>query len=287
MLAVFALSFGDAIVKSLSVGFPLWQIYVVRSVIALGILVIVIRLQEPDLVLLPKSLFWTTVRSFLLGCMWVAYYASLTHIKLSVAAAVYYTIPLFITLFSAWFTGDRVTKKSWLAVTLGFVGVVIILRPDVEGFNGYALLPLFGAILYAVAMILTRTKCQDESPKVLSMSLNVMFILMGVVATLFITFYSPEESARTANPFLLGHWGKLDTTAWFAMTVLGTAVVIGSLFTAIAYQKGRASLVASFDYSYLPFSLIWGAVFFAEIPNALTLAGIVMIATAGLVAVRE
>ena len=287
IFAVLALSMGDAVIKYFSASFSLWQIYVVRSLIAAPILIAVIKFREPTLSLKPVSISWTAIRSLLLGVMWVAYYAALPHIKLSVAAAVFYTIPLFITLFSAVFTGDKVTSKSWIAIVLGFFGVLLIVRPDADGFNAYVLLPLLAAILYAVAMILTRTKCLDENPKILSLSLNITFIGMGIVASLLIAIWDPTESARNTYPFLIGDWAVLDLSGWLTMSVLAIVIIFGSLFAAIAYQNAPSSVVATFDYSYLAFAALWGLLVFSEVPDALTVLGMVMIAGAGMIAIRE
>ncbi len=287
IFAVLALSMGDAVIKYVSASFSLWQIYVVRSLIAAPILIAVIKFREPTLSLKPVSISWTAIRSLLLGVMWVAYYAALPHIKLSVAAAVFYTIPLFITLFSAVFTGDKVTSKSWIAIVLGFFGVLLIVRPDADGFNAYVLLPLLAAILYAVAMILTRTKCLDENPKILSLSLNITFIGMGIVASLLIAIWDPAESAKNTYPFLIGDWAVLDLSGWLTMSVLAIVIIFGSLFAAIAYQNAPSSVVATFDYSYLAFAALWGLLVFSEVPDALTILGMVMIAGAGMIAIRE
>jgi drug/metabolite transporter (DMT)-like permease len=287
IFAVLALSMGDAVIKYFSASFSLWQIYVVRSLIAAPILIAVIKFREPTLSLKPVSISWTAIRSLLLGVMWVAYYAALPHIKLSVAAAVFYTIPLFITLFSAVFTGDKVTSKSWIAIVLGFFGVLLIVRPDADGFNAYVLLPLLAAILYAVAMILTRTKCLDENPKILSLSLNITFIGMGIVASLLIAIWDPAESAKNTYPFLIGDWAVLDLSGWLTMSVLAIVIIFGSLFAAIAYQNAPSSVVATFDYSYLAFAALWGLLVFSEVPDALTILGMVMIAGAGMIAIRE
>ena len=287
IFAVLALSMGDAVIKYFSASFSLWQIYVVRSLIAAPILIAVIKFREPTLSLKPVSISWTAIRSPLLGVMWVAYYAALPHIKLSVAAAVFYTIPLFITLFSAVFTGDKVTSKSWIAIVLGFFGVLLIVRPDADGFNAYVLLPLLAAILYAVAMILTRTKCLDENPKILSLSLNITFIGMGFVASLLIAIWHPAESAKNTYPFLIGDWAVLDLSGWLTMSVLAIVIIFGSLFAAIAYHNAPSSVVATFDYSYLAFAALWGLLVFSEVPDALTILGMVMIAGAGMIAIRE
>ncbi len=287
IFAVLILSIGDAVVKYFSASFSLWQIFVVRSLIAVPILIAVIKIREPALSLKPVSINWTAIRSLLLAFMWVAYYTALPHIKLSVAAAVLYTIPLFITLISAVFTGDKVTSKSWSAIVLGFFGVLVIVRPDADGFNAYVLLPLLAAILYAVAMILTRTKCLDENPKILSLSLNITFIVIGIVASLLIAVWDPAESVRDTYPFLIGEWAVLDLSGWLTMSVLAVVVILGSLFTAIAYQNAPSSVVATFDYLYLAFAALWGLLVFSEVPDELTILGMLMIFGAGMIAIRE
>lgn len=136
-----ALSLGDAVIKLISADFVLWQIFVLRSVIAIPILIAVVRLRFRAASLVPRRLGWVALRSLMLTLMWVAYYAALPHLALGIAAAAYYTLPIFITLFAALFIGDRIGPLGWGAVLLGFVGVLLILKPEADGFNGYALLP--------------------------------------------------------------------------------------------------------------------------------------------------
>ena len=287
VFSVFALSLGDAIVKSVSVSMPLWQLYVLRSVLALPVLVVFIRVARARTRLMPVSVFWTSVRSLLLAVMWVAYYASLPHLQLSLAAAAYYTSPLFITLFSAAFAGERVGRMRWFAVALGFAGVVVMLRPDVDGFDAWALLPIAAAVCYAAAMILTRSQCRDESPLVLSAALNIAFILVGALASAILMMSGLPAETVSANRFLLGGWIGLGAPELAALGALAAAMLAGSIFAAIAYQRGASSTVSAFDYSYLAFSAVWGIVFFAERPDATSLAGIAMIATAGILAARR
>lgn len=287
VFAVLALSLGDAVIKSISVSFPLWQLYVLRSVIALPVLVAFTKLRHPKTKLMPNSIGWVGVRSFLLASMWVAYYSALPHLQLSVAAAAYYTLPLFITLFSGLLVGERVGIVGWFAICLGFAGVVVMLRPDTSGISVYATLPILAAVLYALAMILTRTKCQNESPYVLSAALNVMFIVMGLGATAVLIISDLGVDIVAQNTFLLSSWISLGGKELIALAVLALSILIGSIFAAIAYQSAASSTVASFDYSYLAFSMMWGLIFFAEFPDMLTIIGIVMIATGGIISVRS
>ncbi len=287
LIAVLALSFGDAVIKLISGTVTLWQIYVIRSLIALPILLVLMRATGDSASLLPLSLFWVSLRSVLLGLMWISYYVALPHIKLSVAAAVYYTTPLFIALLSTLLIGDRPARSLWIAIAMGFGGVLIIVRPETEGFNRYGLLPLLAAVLYAFAMIVTRTRCQRESPKVLSFALNITFAVIGLSATLLLEFGDLAPSRVDANPFLLGGWQWPGASQWLAFFVLALVIVIGSWLAAVAYQKGTPSVVAIFDYAYLIFSAVWGGLLFAEKPDAVTLSGMALIAIAGYFAVRS
>lgn len=280
----FALSLGDAAIKQASTSFVLWQIFAIRSAIAIPILVAIIRLRFRTMPLLPRHPGWVVLRSLMLTLMWVAYYAALPHLALGIAAAAYYTLPIFITLFAALFIGDRVGPRGWIAVVLGFAGVLLILKPSAAGFNAYALLPIVSAVLYALAMILTRTRCREENPLILSLSLNVSFIAAGLLATLALQFIGPSDSG---NAFLLGPWSAMGGQEWLVMALLVASIIIGSVGAAIAYQAGPPATVATFDFSYIGFASVWGIVLFAEAPSLVTIAGISLIVVAGIIAVRR
>jgi len=188
-----ALSIGDALIKSSSGNFVIWQIFVLRSVIVIPCLLLFILLVTRQASRKPVAFWWVTIRSMLLVAMWISYYLSLPHLSLSVAAAAYYTLPIFITLLSAWLASENISRVSWLAVLLGFGGILLIMKPSTDEFNWYVLLPLLSAILYALAMILTRTKCRTEQPLVLSLALNIMFILVGVLAMFLINTLAIEK----------------------------------------------------------------------------------------------
>jgi drug/metabolite transporter (DMT)-like permease len=265
----------------------LWQIFVLRSVLAVPILAAAIKLRGRSPSLRPYHLGWTALRSLMLTFMWVAYYAALPHLALSVAAAAYYTLPLVITLFAALVIGDRIGVSGWIAVVLGLGGMLLILRPQAEAFNAYALLPLVSAALYALAMILTRTKCKNECPLVLSFSLNLSFIGVGLAASLLLTVAGVADHSTDRFAFLLGHWGSMGAIEWGAMGLLASLVIVGSVGAAIAYQAGPPAIVATFDFAYIAFAVVWGLIFFDEIPDAVTLAGMALIVAAGMLALRR
>lgn len=281
---VLALSLGDALVKLTSDDFVLWQIFVVRSLIALPILAALTAARSPEALRhLPLAPGWTTLRSLLLVAMWVFYYLSLPWLALSIAAATYYTLPIFITLFSAALTRERIGRAGWIAVLSGFLGVLLILRPRAGDFNAYALLPLLSAMLYALAMILTRTRCRGEHPLVLALALNIAFVVVGGAATLLVATL-PDELRRG---FLLASWTPMNPSAWATMALLAAAILVGSLGAAVAYQNGPPAVIGTFDFAYVGFAVIWGILLLGEVPDTLSLAGMALIVTAGTLALRR
>ena len=270
--AVLALSLGDAVIKATSLSLPLWQMFVLRSALALPVLLWLARRRGP---IAFGSLLWALVRSVLLVLMWLSYYIALPLMPLSLAAATYYTAPILITVIAALVARRWPAPRVLLAIALGFGGVILVLRPDTAGFQVATLLPLLAAFLYASAMVLTWAKCRDADPFALALALNVAFIIGGMMLGLF--------SGRE-NSFVFGPWQPLDVTLIGITAALAVATLIGSVGAAIAYQNGPPAMVAALDYSYLVFSLIWAVLFFGERPDVLTLAGIVVIAGAGILA---
>lgn len=283
VLTVLALSLGDALIKLTSGDFVIWQIFVIRSLIAIPVLLLVLAFAAPGSLRVPDEPGWVILRSLMLVAMWVCYYLSLPKLTLSAAAAAYYTLPIFITLFSALFLGDRISRKGWIAVFAGFLGVVLILRPKAGDFNAYAILPLASAMLYAGAMILTRSKCRAQHPLVLSLALNVAFVVTGALAASLILLL--PDSLRQG--FLFAPWAAMGGAEWLSMGLLAGAILIGSIGAAIAYQNGPPAMIGAFDFAYVGFAVVWGVILFAEIPDMVSALGMLLIVGAGILSLRQ
>lgn len=279
----FVLAFGDALVKLVSSDFSLWQIFVLRSLLAIPLIVGGLLLTGPPARMIPKSLGWTAVRCLLLMGMWLAFYAALPVLSLAVVAAAYYTAPLFITLFSATLLREPVGFRRWCAIVTGFAGVIVILRPGTEAFSCFMVLPILSAVLFALSAIVTRKKCIDEKPLVLSLALNICFMICGVIASIAVAWWGPSVPAESVHPFFLSPWAELGPRQWAVAALLAVIVVVSSTGVAKAYQSGAPSLVATFDYTYLVFAGLWGYILFSEVPGPATLLGMLLITASGLV----
>jgi drug/metabolite transporter (DMT)-like permease len=280
--AVFTMALQDAVVKLVSAELPLWQLFVLRSLIALPLLATLVPLLLGGGRLLPRAPGWALLRGALLVAMYVAFYAGLPVLPLSLVAAAYYTGPLFIVLFAALFLGERVGRRETLAVLIGFAGVLVVLQPGTGAFDPAMLVPIAAAVCYALANVMSRGKCAGESALALSVALNLCFVLGGGAMTVLLAVAPLPTEATTANPFLLGGWVALGAGDWAMLGGLAVANLVIHLALAKAYQSAPAQAIAPFDYSYLVFAAIWGFLLFAEIPTVATLLGMAMIAGAGL-----
>ena len=149
-----------------------------------------------------------------------------------------------------------------------------------------ALIPVVAALLYALAAIITRAKCADEPPMVLALALNFSLLAVGAAATTAIALWQPTPSEAQLYPFLLGYWVSMGPREWGIIALLAALMVAISLGLAKAYQSAPPSIIATFDYSYLPFAAFWSFVIFAQPPDVPTIFGMAMIAGAGLLVVR-
>ena len=277
--SVFMLSFGDAVVKQSSADFSLWQLLALRSLIAVPVLIGIARFASPGASLWPKSVGWVVLRSVLIVLMWIAFYTALPFMSLSVAATALYTIPLFIAIFSAALIGEPVGLKRWLAILVGFAGVLVILRPAADDFSPLALLPVLAAALYALAAIVTRSKCAHEDSLSIATVLNLCLLLTGFIGVVAVGLIPGAVDATL--PFLLGPWVELKAETWAVIVLLGILMVAQSIGVAKAYQIAPPAIIGTFDYSYLVFAGLWGFVFFGEVPDGLTVIGIGCILAAG------
>jgi len=280
---VFAMAFADAIVKFASARFPLWQIFVLRSLLSVPMLAAALACASGGAEPRWRISGWVWLRSLLLTLMYVAIYAAAPILSLSTIAAALYLGPLFIALFSAFLIGEPVGARRWAALAIGFAGVLISLRPASDSFSLAALIPMIAALLYALAAVLTRAKCQNERPMTLALALNLCLLATGAVVSAALLAFPP--AAAPTYPFLLGPWIAMGTGEWRVVVTLAVLIVGIGVGLAKAYQSAPPAIVATFDYCYLPFAALWSFVFFAEMPDAATALGMLLIAGGGIIAV--
>ena len=287
LVSAFAHSAGSAIVALANTRFPVWQLYVLRSLLVVPALVVLLHRADPGGSLMPRRVGWVALRSALLVGMWVAYYAALSEIELSLAAAIYHTSPLLIVPLSAALAGERVGWTVRAGAAIGFAGVLVILRPDAGPIDGHAVLPFVAAALNAAAMVLTRVRCADESPLGLALALNLALGAAGLAGAAACAALPVPGELEAANPFLFGEWRALGAREWTVLGALAVTMVVGSVGAAYAYQNAPSPIVATFDYAYLVFAGLWAMLLFGAFPDPAAWTGMALIAAGGALAMRR
>ncbi|GHB17238.1 DMT family transporter [Salinicola rhizosphaerae] len=216
------------------------------------------------------------VRSLLLAGMWLCYYLALPHLSLSLAAALFYTSPIFICLFSIVIKVESFSPRRALALGVGVAGVVTSLEPWQAELNGYTLLPVIAAALYAAAQLMTRTRLRDADSTFLAAAMNGALLALSAVIVV-----------GGLLPWGWAPFGPAPETAAWSWTGAGIIVALAVLIsitakmTAKAFQTGLPTVIGIFDYAYLLFAAGLGWLCFGETPAVHNLLGMALIVASG------
>lgn len=284
----FTISSQDVVFKFFSAEISLWQIFTVRALLAFPLLFALAWWQGLHKSVLVNALQkWPLLRSLFLTLTFMAFYAAIPFLSLSTVGAANYIAPIFVTLLSAYVISEPVGLRGWIAVFIGFAGVLILLQPGTDAFSPWAVLPVIGAGFYALAHITTRTRCHSVPLPIMAMSLNIVMLTAGLVMSGLLLVWQPGETLAHAYPNVFGDWSYLGISDWLILGLLSVFVVAIGIMLAGAYQAAPPSTVATFEYSYLVFAALWDLFFFATSPNSATIIGMVMIVGAGLMVLRQ
>lgn len=269
--SVFAMALTDAIIKLSSSGMTLWQIWVLRSGIVVPILLVATRGRI-------ATSPWVVVRSFALVVQYLCLYAVLPLVDMALAGAAFYTAPFFILGLSALVLGHPVRLRHALAIGTGFAGLLLIVRPFGAAFSPLILMPVAAALFYALAAVITRARCAHVAPLTMALGLNLACGTTGLALGALRCLVPAPDWAF----FLFGPWHGMTEADWGLVLALSVLIIGIALGLALAYQSPQPEVIATFDFTYMIFVVFWGFVFFREVPDAWTLAGIALITAGGL-----
>lgn len=266
VLAMLLFALEDMLIKFLAATLPIGQVVGMLGLGSSILLAMALRLQRQPLftaqILTPAIM----LRAFgeLVGT--VGFVTAIVLIPLSTASAILQATPLFVTLGAALFLQEQVGWRRWTAVFVGFLGVLLIIRPGLEGFDWQSLFALQGVIGLGIRDLATRRVPSHTS----SLQLSFWAFLVLLPAAGFMMWVNGEV---VTTP---------DQTAW-AIYLVALIIGIAAYYAIVAAMRlGEISFVSPFRYSRILFALVIGVVIFSERPDALTLAGAAIIVGSGL-----
>ena len=287
VMAMVGFSVQDVVVKVLAEQVSLWQLQFIRSLLVVWLTVMIAAFLGTLPNLAPKSWFWPMVRAVFMTGAYLFFYASLPLLPLSQAAAAFFTGPLMITLLAALVLGEPIGPRRIVAVIIGFLGVLCIIRPGLVGWQPVALLPVLSAFCYAIGIVITRWRCQDEANFALSVAHNLLYAAVGLIAMILIEIVPPNPQAQAEWPFLLTSWWNLSALAASLILFTAGTHLFGVLCSVRAYQMEDASRIAPFEYVYLAIMPLYDILLWNTLPPVTTLIGMVLICGAGVFVARR
>ncbi len=262
LAGVALLASSDAFAKALGAHYPAVQLLFVRGAIALPIMLAVLLL-----VLGPRGLRTGTPGLHLLrGVISIAtaccFYYALTLMPLAETTVLAFCAPLFVTAISAFVLKDVVSPRSWLAVGLGFLGVLIIVRPDGGTWQWAVLLPVASALGYAVLMLSARRIGRDEH-----MLTTLFYIVLGQLVV-------------AAIP-VVGFWRPLDAAHLPGLLGIAVCSTLGLGLITQAFRATAAAVIAPFEDTAIVWATAFGWLFWHEVPGFWFYTGTALVIASG------
>jgi S-adenosylmethionine uptake transporter len=255
----------DAFMKLLFSEIALFQAVFLRSIITVPpilIMVWITKVAIRNLSKQDKRLILVRVGAEIF--ITITFLTALKHMPLANVTAILQALPLAITMAAALFLAEPVGWRRWSAILVGFVGVLIVVRPGLEGFNIYSLSAFMAIIFLTVREISTR-KLKSEVPTI------TVVLSTAVGSTLF------------AGIMMIGsEWDTVSAVSWLLILGAAVAILIATLLSVMAMRIGEIGFVSPFRYTSMIGAIGLGILIFGDWPDQPTLVGTVIIVSTGI-----
>ena len=254
----------DSVVKLLVVTIPVWQILFWRSCTILAGCFIFEGPSLAQKVARSPIIKPMIVRSILLVVAWTSYYSAARYLQLAEVTTLYYAAPIVGTILATIVLREKVTVARWMAVGVGFCGVVIASNPVGLSISWPVYLALQAAVLWATGMVLLRKTALHEKSHIQMAVSNIIFILLtGTMAIL--------------------HWKTPTTYELVLLFSTGAIAGVAQLALFEGMRQAPVSVLAPFEYTSLVWAFLLGFLIWGDIPEINTFVGAVLILGAGLI----
>ena len=282
VLALLIISIQNIAIKWMGGDYSALEIVAVRSLVALPCTLLFYRYegkwglpktQRPKLEYLRGVFLFLSYTTFMMG---------LAALPLADVEAIRFSGPLMITLLSVLMLGEKVGPRRWLALIIGFVGVLLIVRPGSTTFDLGSIFVLISVLFYALTVMTTRKLQTNDSSATMAYYSSLVYLVAALVLAPLPAIVGEAPNVHPSIAFVIRAWSMPAMLDLFIMAGLGLVWARWMYFMARAYSVAQASVIAPFEYLSLPINVMWGFVIWREIPTLLTLAGSALTMLCGL-----
>jgi drug/metabolite transporter (DMT)-like permease len=282
VLAMLIISIQNIAIKWMGGDYSALEIVAVRSLVALPCTLLFYRYegqrglprtQQPKLEYIRGVFLFLSYTGFMMG---------LAALPLAEIEAIRFSGPLMITLLSVMILGEKVGPRRWLALMVGFIGVLLIVRPGSATFNLGSIFILISVLFYALTTILTRKLQSKDSSATMSYFSSLVYLVAALVLAPLPAVVGEISNAHPSIAFLIRAWSMPTIIDLVIMAGLGLVWAGWMYFMSRAYSVAPASVIAPFEYVSLPINIMWGFLIWQEIPTLATLVGAFLTLFSGL-----
>ena len=253
----------DSLVKLSTKLYPVEQILVVRGIFA-SLLMLGVIIASGHFNKIKDSLEkLIIIRAIAEALVAASFITALTHLPIADLTAIMQTTSIIIVVITAITGLERVTPSLWIAVMLGFFGVLLMVKPGASDFNIYTLIGLLTTFFVAARDLITRKINPAIPTAIVSLTTTLSVVIIGLIPG-------------------IGHWAPLEWRETLYLLAAAVFVTVGNLCAVKAHRIAAPSLLAPFRYSVLIWAFLSGLVIFGDWPDLFTLIGSGLIVAAGL-----
>jgi len=209
----------------------------------------------------------------------LAYFYIMAHIPLGEAVTYNKTSPIFVAIFAYLFLNEKLHKSAFLAIIIGFIGIVLVAQPEGGSFDKYDVLGIFSGIGAALAYTSIRELRKYYDTRAIVMS----FMAVGTVAPLFLMLITPYVTVSEDFDWMFAEFVMPVGVEWGYVTAVGVFATMSQLLMTKAYELTKAGIVGTISYSNIVFAVIIGVLLGDPVPDIWTTLGILLVITSGLI----
>ena len=268
ILAYFCFSILDATQKTLILYHSVFQLLLVKYFFVLFLSLIESKRKNNINFYKSKSIKLQIFRSLLSVIESGCFVLSFKYLSLADAHSVGSLAPVIVVALSAIFLKEKVSTKIWIAIFIGFIGVLIILRPTSSIFDPKALLPLLAAFVLGLYQIVTKKVSEHDTTETSLFYTSIIGIfIMSLLASNF--------------------WNPVSSSSYILFFIIGIFFSLGVYLQIIALSMARASIIQPFHYTLIFWAIILGYIFYYDIPDLFTIVGAVIITLSGIFVLNQ
>ena len=263
ILAYFSFSILDATQKTLILYHSVFQLLLVKYFFVLFLSLVESKRKNNLNFYKSKKIKLQIFRSLLSVIESGCFVLSFKYLSLADAHSVGSLAPVIVVALSAIFLKEKVSTKTWIAIFVGFVGVLIILRPTSSIFDPKALLPLLAAFVLGLYQVVTKKVSEHDTTETSLFYTSIIGIfIMSLLASNF--------------------WSPVSSSSYILFLIVGIFFSLGIYLQIIALSMARASIIQPFHYTLIFWAIIFGYIFYNDIPDLFTIVGAVIITLSGI-----